>query len=142
MPAEVKGSWAVLDNAIGSRRKLVARMIGRPLSSLEKYLLPPPSLEYPNGNGQTNPVDIFCTILDYCENPKLLLEWVANRHGFALVPKGAVQGELWADPARARELLADLERELKRRRRRPERLRSLRDELIDLLYRLAAGKEG
>jgi len=136
MPAEIEGSWAVLDKAIGSRRKLVARQIGRPLSSLEKYLLPPPSLDYPNGNGQTNPLDVFCTILDYCENPKHLLDWVAARYGYVLVPKGAVQRELWASPDRARELFADLQRELKRRRARPERLRSLRDNLIDLLHAL------
>ena len=133
MPAEIDGTWRVLDQGVGVRRKLVARRVGRPLSSFEKQLLPPPSLEFPNGNGVTNDLDRVLTIIDFAEHPHLILDFICQRYGGQFVLKGQRQGHLAATPSDVRSLAMRLALAIDEGAD-AERLRELRDELSDVAH--------
>ena len=153
-----------MDEAAGSRRKVCARRLGHPLSTFEKWCLPPASDEHPNGNGETNSLDRMVTLAYHAERPGVLFlfmidyllgcdkreamrpellavaERLAKLLGYELRAKGEVQGRLVVRRADLAEATERLLAELRKRKPSPALLRSLRDEQRAVAERLVAQK--
>lgn len=140
MPAEVKGSHKLF-LAIGDRIRLVARATGRNETYVSHWLNPQPSKEHPRDDGEANPVDILCGVLDNIEDAEPFLAFVCRRYGFKAVPESHVQKHLAYSPGDLAELAERLAKELRRHKPSAEALRSLRDELADAAAHLVTEKE-
>ena len=95
MPACVEGSWRVLDEAIGRMRRVVAHAAGRAESLVVRWCCPPPSQEFPDGSGCTNPLDLVVTVLNESERPGVALEWLCHQFGGHFVSEPGTAGEMF-----------------------------------------------
>lgn len=140
MPACVPGSWKVLAATISDRKHYVGTQIGRNDQVVERYCRPQPSREHPTDSGIPNPLDILVRLAECTEDPRAILEFVADHFGYELVRPGLRQRHLVGSPRELRSLATRLARALEHGEG-VERLRELRDELGDVAHLVVAEAE-
>ena len=92
MPPRIPGSHLAIDDAVGRRRKWVAEVFGRSLSTIEFWCARPPSPTEPDNRGRVNPLDRLLTLTDACENPDVIQRFCAAHWNLTLVDLASLPG--------------------------------------------------
>jgi len=95
VPRTTDGSWRVLREAFGDRRKYVAHAVRRATSQVDRWLVPPPSPGNPDSSGDINPLDFMISIFRACEreNAREAMDWLCRQFGGRFVPQDGGRGD-------------------------------------------------
>ena len=147
-------SYRALDDAIGTKRGYVARVLGIKPSTLKDWLLPQPSFDHPRDNGRPNPIDKLLGLTGYkaiagrvglpsAEHPEIIRQFLADAWDADLVARHAPAERGQLPIADATLVAAAMEKlGTETRRRKPKMteadLLDLRDSLTDGIHALVA----
>jgi len=145
MAERLHNSWLALDDAIGIYKAALADVLACSPDTLDLWTSPPPAFtpQTARNRGRRNPLDELHAIASYCPNGLHAVRHLAEALGYRLIPKATTpaHGRLLASTATvaadADELLAELARRPSRRKLTADRLRDLRDRILDGIAALA-----
>jgi len=138
VPRTTPGSWRVLREAMGDKRKWIAHAIRRSPNVIDHWCIPTPTPEQPDSAGQINRLDEMMSLLHACgAGPaRKVLDWMCRQFGGRFVPAngGSGDGKLFRDLGDAQSHLKALQTEIRKgKSASPAVLRAHLDEVFVII---------